>query len=148
MKSFDSGRFFKVSIVLFALGSLLSSAQDTVAPSKPKHNRYRFIDLGTFGGPDSIIPFGQRILMERGTVVGISETDMPDPFAPNPNSSPNFKVQNGFQWRNDRLIKLNGLYVNGASTAQAINERGTVVGDAQNGSIDPISGFPEINAVE
>src|SRR5262252_1030461 len=136
MRALISTRLLSASILLLASGFV--NAQTLNTQHTAKHNKYKFVDLGTFGGPDSIIPFGQRILTEHGTVVGIAETDIPDPFAPNC-SSPNCKVQNGFQWRNGRPIKLNGLYVDGASTAQAINERRTVVGDAQNGSIDPIS---------
>jgi len=146
MESKYVARLLTAVLLLLSCGRLLIAQE---APSRPraKHHKYKFIDLGTLGGPDSIIPFGQRILTEHGIVVGIAETDVPDPFAPNC-SSPNCKVQNGFQWRNGRLTKLNGLYIDGASTAQAVNERGIVVGDAQNGSIDPISGLREINAVK
>ena len=128
------------------LASGFANAQSPGAQNVAKHHKYKFIDLGTFGGSDSIIPFVQRILTNEGTVVGIAETDIPDPFAPNC-ASPNCRVQNGFQWRNGKLINLLGLYDGGASTAQAINELGIIVGDAQTGLIDQASGFPETNAV-
>jgi probable HAF family extracellular repeat protein len=133
------------SMLLFPIGNV-SSAQDTAQALKPRHHRYKVIDLGTFGGPDSIIPFGQRILTQSGTAVGIAETDIPDPFAPNC-ASPNCRVQSGFQWRKGATSKLPGLSVHGESAAQAINESGTVVGDSQNGLVDSASGVPAINAV-
>lgn len=94
-------RILAACLLLLASGRVLI-AQQPPSGNGAKHHKYKFADLGTFGGPDSIIPFGQRIVTEHGTVVGISETDMPDPFAPNC-SSPNCKVQNGFEWRNGRL---------------------------------------------
>src|SRR5689334_727109 len=111
------------SMLPFPIGNV-SSPQDTAQALKPRHHRYKVIDLGTFGGPDGIIPFGQRILTQSGTAVGIAETDIPDPFAPNC-ASPNCRVQSGFQWRKGATSKLPGLSVHGESAAQAINESGT-----------------------
>ena len=75
-------RILAACLLLLASGRVLI-AQQPPSGNGAKHHKYKFADLGTFGGPDSIIPFGQRIVTEHGTVVGISETDMPDPFAPN-----------------------------------------------------------------
>lgn len=145
MKRASVARILTASVLLLAFGRV-SIAQQLRSTNGAKHHRYRFVDLGTFGGPDSIIPFAQHILTEHGTVAGIAETDVPDPFAPNC-SSPNCKVQSGFQWRNGVITKLPGLSLYGENEAQAINESGTVIGDSQNGSVDPVSGLPEINAV-
>jgi len=144
MKTVRLALVLSASILSLTSGNLLS-AQNLPTQSKPKHH-YKFIDLGTFDGPDSIIPFVQHVLTSRGTVVGIAETDIPDPFAPNC-ASPNCKVQNGFRWSKGKLINLHGLYTDGASSAQAVNMQGTIVGDAQTGLVDPVSGLPEINAV-
>jgi probable HAF family extracellular repeat protein len=138
-------RILIACLLLLASGKLLS-AQEPPSRDRAKHHKYRFIDLGTFGGPDSIIPFGQRILTKNGTVVGYADTSIPDPFAPNC-GTPSCKVQNGFKWHDGRKIKLNGLYMDGASTAQGVNNRGIVVGDARTGLADPSSGAPQINAV-
>jgi probable HAF family extracellular repeat protein len=139
------------TVRLLTLTSLLATAkvlaaQDAIPTQEPRHHKYKFIDLGTFGGPDSIIPFGQRVLTKHGTVIGISETDIPDPFAPNC-FSPNCRVENGFKWHDGKVIKLNGLYPDGATTAQAINDRGSVVGNAHTGFSDPVSGLAQIEAV-
>src|ERR1700732_1284930 len=96
MKPMRLTRVLSASILLLTSGLL--NAQDLPTQSTAKHHKYNFIDLGTFGGPDSIIPFVQHVLTSDGIVIGIAETDIPDPFAPNC-ASPNCKVQNGFQWR-------------------------------------------------
>jgi probable HAF family extracellular repeat protein len=145
MRSIKFTPVFTASILLLAVGNPLS-AQDASPVLKPKHHQYRFIDLGTFGGPDSIVPFIQRVLTQQGTIVGIAETDIPDPFAPNC-SNPNCKVQSGFEWRKGLMTKLHGLSANGENAAQAINDSDTIVGDSQDGLLDPVSGLPEINAV-
>jgi probable HAF family extracellular repeat protein len=144
MRAVKLTRILTFSILLLANGFV--NAQGPGRQDTAKHHKYKFVDLGTFGGPDSIIPFVQRVLTSDGTVVGIAETDIPDPFAPNC-ASPNCQVQNGFQWRNGKLINLHGLYDGGASTAQAINDLGIIVGDAQTGLVDQASGFPQTNAV-
>ena len=145
MRSIKLARFVAASVLLFVIGNAVS-AQDTAPASRPKHRRYKFIDLGTFGGPDSIIPFLQPVLTKQGTVIGIAETDIPDPFAPLC-ASPNCKVQRGFEWRKGVMTQLPGLSALGESAAQAINDSGTAVGDSEEGLIDPVSGLPEINAV-
>ncbi len=133
------------TLTLFTLG-LVTHAAGQQAPDPPKaHARYKLVDLGTFGGPLSLIPFTQRDLTKSGTVVGIAETDIPDPFAPN--CSPSCVVQHGFVWRDGVMTKLLGFFPNLESGAQAINEAGMVVGESQNGLIDPASGAPIIHAV-
>jgi probable HAF family extracellular repeat protein len=144
MRLMKLARIVAASLLLLC-GTALS-AQNTGQANSPRHRRYKFVDLGTFGGPDSIIPFLQRTLTKQGTVIGIAETDIPDPFAPNC-SSPNCKVQSGFEWRKGVITRLPGLSAYGESAAQTINDVGTVVGDSQNGLVDPVSGLPEINAV-
>lgn len=135
-----------LSALVVLLASRILYAQNLPAESGAQHHKYTFVDLGTFGGPDSIIPFIQHVLTSDGTVIGIAETNIPDPFAPNC-ASPNCKVQNAFQWRNGKLSNLHGLYPDGASSVQGINQRGVIVGDSQTGLVDPLSGLPEINAV-
>jgi probable HAF family extracellular repeat protein len=146
VRSISLARIFSVSILLFATGGFLRAQEESPHTGPKHHMKYKLIDLGTFGGPDSSIPFEQRILTKHGTVVGIAETDIPDPFAPNC-SSPNCKVQNGFEWSRGKMIQLPRLSANGETGAQAINDRGRIVGEAQNGLVDPKSGVPEINAV-
>jgi hypothetical protein len=112
-----------VSLVFLSVTTSILRAQDSVPLCRTTHNRYRLVDLGTFGGPDSIIPFIQRVLNERGTVIGISETGVDDPNAPNC-ASPNCKVQRGFEWHDGALRKLPALARQGESAAQSLNDWG------------------------
>src|SRR5207245_9382567 len=55
-----------------------------------QHSKYKLIDLGTFGGPASLIAPSSggpqnpaRALTSRGVVVGQAETATPDPISPN-----------------------------------------------------------------
>lgn len=121
-----------------------SAAQQAQAP--PAHTRYKLVDLGTFGGPHSRIPFAQRDLNSAGAVVGIADTDIPDPFAP-PCVNPICSVQQGFIWRDGVRTRLLGFFPNLESGAQAINEAGIVVGESATGLIDPASGAPTFHAV-
>jgi hypothetical protein len=146
MNSMKVTRLLTPILMLATANSL--TAQDLSRRQEPKHHKYEFIDLGTFGGPDSAIPFIQHVLTKRGTVVGVAETDVPDPFAPNcVGFSPNCRIAKGFKWGNEEMIELGGLYEDGTTEAQAINNEGTVVGEARTGLIDPNSGLPQMKAV-
>jgi hypothetical protein len=44
-----------VSVFAVLAMSIGMTAQDNASPDyKPKHHQYKLIDLGTFGGPDSL----------------------------------------------------------------------------------------------
>jgi hypothetical protein len=131
---------------LFSI-AFATQAASQQTPTLPKpHTRYKLVDLGTFGGPISKIPFAQRDLTKAGAVVGSAETSIPDPFSPNC-ASPSCRVQHGFTWRDGVIAELLGLDPNLESGAQAINEAGIVVGESQNGLIDSATGTPIIHAV-
>jgi probable HAF family extracellular repeat protein len=134
-------------VVAFVSGAWATPAagQQISAPQK-QHLRYKLVDLGTFGGPVSVIPFTQRDLNKAGAVAGYAETPIPDPFAPNC-ASPSCSVQHAFLWRDGVMTELLGFIPNLESGAQAINEAGIVVGEAQNGLTDPESGGGAVHAV-
>ena len=78
-----------------------------------QHQRYKLIDLGTFGGSDSAIAptdFGGpenpgRGLTNTGIIVGGAETTLPDPFAPNCANS-DCLVSHAFAWKDGVLTDL------------------------------------------
>jgi probable HAF family extracellular repeat protein len=111
-----------------------------------QHPRYKLIDLGTFGGPSSILQNLQEIVNNRGTVIGVADTAVPDPFAPNC-FGPSCYVQHAFQWQGGVLTDLGTLPGGDSSWASEISESGHIAGWAQNGLIDPLTGIPEIVAV-
>lgn len=94
------------------------------------------VDLGTLGGPGTSSAVLWPVKNNRGVVVGISQTDDPDPngeswscsaFLP---SRPGFTCV-GFIWRDSRMRALPTLGgPNGFATS--VNNRGQVVGWAEN----------------
>jgi probable HAF family extracellular repeat protein len=142
-------------IVLMSLSiSMRPAAHGQVASIASKHHyvRYRLVDLGTFGGPQSYISDGAditavRLLNHQGNVTGWADTSVSDPFT-------------DFCWDGDCLVghgfiggqrgkKDLGVLSGGASSDTTwITDNGLISGDSQNGEIDPlIPGFPEIRAV-
>src|SRR5262249_3243763 len=96
-------------VVALFLGVWVTSSNGQQAPTPQElHIRYKLVDLGTFGGPHSLIPFTQRDLTRSGAVVGYAETNIPDPFAPNC-ASPSCRVQHAFTWRDGVLTELIGF---------------------------------------
>src|ERR1051325_2423573 len=96
--------FANLSLILAALVMPLKSRAEP-PPIKP---RYKLIDLGTFGGPFSAAAELQETVNNRGTVIGVADTAVPDPFAPNC-FGPNCLVQHAFQWRDGVLTDLGAL---------------------------------------
>ena len=132
------------------------AAQDNPSQDhKPKHHQYKLIDLGTLGGPQSINYGLTGPLNNRGVATGTADTSTLDPN--NPQSpyfyQPNYPngldpyIVHAFQWQNGVLSDLGTLPGGTSSGNQWINERGLVVGGATNGAIDPLTGYPEVNAV-
>jgi hypothetical protein len=76
---------------------------------------YILIDLGTFGGSQSTIIHDVPILTNGGTVVGVADTAVPDPYYPHNNpviafyGGPDPHVQHGFVWRDGTLTDLGAL---------------------------------------
>ena len=119
-----------------------TAAQDNPSQAhKPKHQRYKLIDLGTFGGPNSQVNGGPPpTINNEGTVAGLAETSTPCPYVDGLMVSPAFK------WRDGVLTNL-GLLPNGCfSLPNAINAKGMMVGSGDIGIIDPQTGQPEIRA--
>ncbi len=115
--------------------------------------RYKLIDLGTFGGPNSspappnIDIFPVRSLNYRGTFIGQADTSTPDPF-PNFCFNEDCLVSHAFRWQNGVRNDLGALTDGVSSTSAWVSNSGLVAGTSENGEIDPlIPGFPELHAV-
>ena len=115
-------------------------------------HRYRFIDLGTLGGPSTYFgTSGDRtsqiqVLNNKGQVAGWATTSAPDPY-------PDFCwdgdcfLAHTFQWQNGVMADLGSLVDGVNSDARWIANNGLISGDSENGELDPLNpGFPEIRA--
>jgi probable HAF family extracellular repeat protein len=136
-----------IPAVIIALGTVLYSQDSTVTLSA-KHHKYRLVDLGTFGGPSSVVFGATGPLNNVGQVTTCADTTIPDPYVPNGN--PYFGndplVQHAFLWGDGVLHDLKPLPGGRGSCGQWINDLGVVVGAAEDGSIDPSTGYPAVVA--
>jgi probable HAF family extracellular repeat protein len=107
-----------------------------------KHTpRYKLIDLGTFGGRNSFTNGSSVVINESGTVVGGADTDIPCPYIPD------FFISPAFKWERGVMTPLPRLPGGCGGFPIAINSQGVIVGGADNGQFDPLTGQAEIHAV-
>jgi probable HAF family extracellular repeat protein len=130
---------------------LAAQAQPAVRSGSALHHHYKFVDLGTLGGPKSLVN-GEpsvQVINKAGTVVGVADTSKltPVPGGFNPIGNPDFFVSHAFAWRGEGLKDLGTLPGGDYSFAAAINQRGQIAGTSENSKIDPASGNPEFHAV-
>ena len=139
-----------VVFVLVAFGVVYAAAaQDTAANGNTaKHHHYKFVDLGTFGGPSSYFSNGfDGILNDQGTSVGWADTPTPDPYPAFCFNLDCF-VSHAFLSQNGVLTDLGALPGGGSSLAFWISANGLIAGNSQNGQLDPlIAGYPQNRAV-
>jgi probable HAF family extracellular repeat protein len=146
-----------IAVSLFAAAATPAGlAGQEQEQQKQAHHRYRFFDLGTFGGPVGYLandPSGggaaAGILNRRGAIVSAADTSMPDANYPNPCLVCPLDplVFHAFQWRDGRITDLGALPGVNNSFANWISRNGMVAGFSENGAIDPLLGVPEIDAV-
>src|SRR5690349_2201090 len=76
---------------------------------KQEHLRYKLVDLGTFGGPNSYTngPLDPT-LNNSGTFAGEAETAIPDPYAPNCQDR-ECLVLHAQEWRNGVVTDMGTL---------------------------------------
>src|SRR6266849_7807421 len=131
---------FSAGLALLFAGLALPlrlAAQHNQDPN-PKHHHYKLIDLGTFGGPTSYFTNGfDGILNNHGTAAGWADTSTPDPF-PDFCFNPDCFVSHAFQWQSGVLTDLGTLAAGWSSSALWISGNGLIVGNSQNGQIDPL----------
>jgi probable HAF family extracellular repeat protein len=148
MKSMRSNGIVAITWLATLAVAAPLAAQDQ--NNKPAHHHYKLIDMGTLGGPSaykSINAPGYQILTNAGEIALAADTPMPDPFAPNCYYYPDCHVTHAVRWSNGVLADLGALPGDGNGSASgAMNAQGWIVGQSEDGEIDPISGLPEIHA--
>jgi probable HAF family extracellular repeat protein len=143
-----------VTRLLTVLLGLAVCAALAAAPAQAREGYpYTLVDLGALGGPQSAvgnipIPFAAS----RGTFVGTADTATADPYGSNEN--PLFSgdpfVQHTFAWRDGTITDLGALGPQRAmnsSWVASVNGRGALAGVSDNGTIDPVTGYEEADAV-
>src|SRR5579859_2717371 len=72
------------------------------------HHHYKFVDLGTLGGPKSGVNGepGQHVINNSGTVVGGADTSTPEPSCFNPVNAPDCFFSHAFVWNGESLKDL------------------------------------------
>jgi probable HAF family extracellular repeat protein len=137
---------------VFSLPSRSSGQQVQEHTNQPV--RYRLVDLGALGGPNSYQPFGyvgdfltEASLSDGGTFAGWADTSTPDPFAPN--CFFDCFVDHAFRWKEGVRTDLGALPgPPGLSSAVTwISSNGLISGFSQNGEIDPFVAFPVLHGV-
>ena len=138
-----------IGITLFVTGLIprLSAQEPARYRDEASRRHYILQDFGTLGGPSSFVGFLSTVVNDRGTVVGGSDTPVPDPYAPNCFEPPNCFVFHAIQWQKGVLTDLGALPGLNSSFAVAINEPGWAAGQSQNGEIDALLGLPVTKAV-
>lgn len=135
---------FTVSLSLCgALALPLGLAAQEPKEEKKEHHHYKLIDVGTFGGPGSIFSNpDSKVLNNRGTAAGWADTSKPDPGC-----FLDCLINHAFVWKNGVTTDLGALPGGLNSLALGLNNRGLIVGQSQNGLIDPLTGAPGVRAV-
>jgi probable HAF family extracellular repeat protein len=135
--------------------SLFAALAMPVQLAAQGHSRYKVVDVGTLGGPNSSLPgsffegIATKSLSRAGTLAGQADTAKPDPFAPNCFGE-NCFVSHAIQWRDGVLTDLGALQSSESlsSASSWISTNGLIAGLSQNGEIDPLNpDLPEIRAV-
>jgi probable HAF family extracellular repeat protein len=98
------------------------------------------LDLGTLGGPNSNVSWPNH--STHGEIVGIAETAEMNPLGEAWSCSaffvaPDGYICNGFAWNNGVMTPLPPFHGGYDSYAAGVNNRGQVVGWAENGVLDP-----------
>ena len=125
-------------------------AHVTAQEKVQQHTRYKFIDLGSLGGPHSygsVNGDGFQLLNNSGMVASYADLAVPDPNAAFGCAVPDCSQVHAFQWKDGVITDLGALPVNNNSAAGSINSHGWSTGQSQSATIDPVVGIPEFHAV-
>ena len=143
----------RIALTLFVALALplgLAAQGETISTKKAQHHHYKFVDLGTLGGPHSYGSAngdGFQLLNNAGVVTSYAELAKPDPNAAYGCADPECLQLHAFQWQDGVMSDLGALPVNNNSAAGSINSHGWITGFSQTDQIDPVVGVPETHAV-
>lgn len=135
---------------LLAIPVSLAAQDSQNQHHRHQHHHYKFVDLGTLGGPDSVVYGLTRPLNEQGMVSTCATTSVLDPNYPNINpyflSQGDTYIQHASLWQDGILTDLGTLPGGTSSCEQWISDTGLIVGGSTNGVMDAQLGVPEVHA--
>lgn len=117
---------------------------------KGEHHRYKVIDLGSpLGGPGGsyVTNPWTYVTNPKGAFIAVASTPSPDPYSPNHCLEADCFVNHAVEWRDGIVTDLGALPGINGSLAFWINASGLTVGVSENSVVDPLTGYPEPNAV-
>ena len=119
---------------------LLTCAQSPALASG--QTRYKVVFTPTFGGTDSHIGIlGAHVLNNAGTLIGSADTAQPDPYAPDGCfNDDDCLVAHAFSFKRGQITDLGSIPGGASSETSWISPNGLIVGNSQNGIIDPLTG--------
>ncbi|PYX68199.1 MAG: HAF repeat-containing protein [Acidobacteria bacterium] len=125
---------------VFGIFVVLLATLALPGPLAAQHRRYELIDLGTLGGPNSLVNgTPPPMINNRGVVAGEADTATPCSYLGG-------FVSPAIRWENGVLTDL-GLLPGGCfSLPNSINAKGMVVGAGDIGVLDPETGAPVLRA--
>jgi probable HAF family extracellular repeat protein len=137
--------FAAIALITLLVIPISLAAQDN--PTTPPH--YLLKGLGTLGGPYSWLftgPPSFHVLNSLGMVAYAADLNVGDPYVP---CFIDCSVAHAVRWQNGVLTDLGTLRASNPSSAPlSISDNGTfIVGVSENGSVDPLTNFPEYDAV-
>src|SRR5215469_5826787 len=138
-----SAAVFALSLVVITSSWLAAQSE---AATNTKHHHYKFIDLGTLGGPHSygsVNGDGFSLLNNSGVVASSADLSVPDPNAAFFCFDPDCFQAHASKWKHGVITDLGALPGNNNSAAGSINARGWATGQSQTSTLDPILGIPE-----
>ncbi len=138
-------QFAAIALITLLVIPISLAAQD----NKAAPPRYILKDVGKLGGYNAYLftgPPSFRALNNRGMVVDAAGTRINDPYQP---CFTDCSVNHAVRWQNGVLTNLGSLPENGTSSAPfSISDNGQfIVGVSENGSYDPLTNYPEYDAV-
>ncbi len=135
-------------ITVLAVSGTLAAQQ-----AKAQHHHYKLIDMGTLGGPNSIVnevfyeidngTAGARMISDQGVVAGQADTSTPDPLC----YFDDCFYPNTFQWQDGMLTDLGALPGAHYSSPNWISGNGLIAGISETGQNDPLTALPEGHGV-
>jgi probable HAF family extracellular repeat protein len=130
-------------IAALALPGRAAAQQHWAAPYP-----YILIDLGTFGGPHSSLDLPATPINAQGIVLGTADTTIADTDYPNfnPYMGQDPYITHAFAWHKGVLTDLGALPGNNSSAIFELSAHGVGAGMSENGTIDPVTGWPAVHA--